>query len=173
MCIRDSDATLQKRIGPLLEKNRIEWKKVTPTEALAIVGRGWKPDGGGGTSGGVTALKELTDKRRYSMGNLGRRRVNKKLGIDSDSLQMSADDLMAAVEYILNLPLSNGTTDNIDSLENRHLRGVDVYKRQVITLVRRNHATVDTVRLNCSIRVSKDVPLPLVAKRLDKLNSTS
>ena len=31
---------------------------------------------------------------------------------------------MAAVEYILGLPLGNGTMDNVDSLENRHLRGI-------------------------------------------------
>jgi DNA-directed RNA polymerase subunit beta len=126
------DATIQKRLGHLLEKNRIDWKKVTPAEALAVVGRGWKPDGGGGTSGGVTALKELTDKRRYSMGVLGRKRVNKKLGVDHESLQLSAEDLIAAVEYILSLPLGSGSTDNIDSLENRHLRGVgDVLMRAV------------------------------------------
>lgn len=118
------DATLQKRLGPLLEKNRIEWKHVTATEALAVVGRGWKPDGGGGTSGGVTALKELTDKRRYSMGSLGRRRVNAKLGVEGDCLQLSPDDLLAAIEYLLGLPLGSGSLDNIDSLENRHLRGI-------------------------------------------------
>ncbi|RTL44913.1 MAG: DNA-directed RNA polymerase subunit beta [Candidatus Melainabacteria bacterium] len=124
--------TMTKRIAPLLERNRIEWKKVSQTEALAVVGRGWKPDGGGGASGGVTALKELTEKRRYNMGHLGRKRVNKKLGVDHESLQLSAEDIMAAVEYILNLPLGNGTTDNIDSLENRHLRGVgDVLTRAV------------------------------------------
>ena len=117
-------ATIEKRLAPLLQKNRIEWKRLTQNEALAIVGRGWKPDGGGGTSSGATALKELTDKRRYSLGNLGRRRVNKKLKIDGESLQLTPEDLIAAVEHLLGLSLGHGGLDNVDSLENRHLRGI-------------------------------------------------
>jgi DNA-directed RNA polymerase subunit beta len=123
---------LAKRIGPLLERNCIEWKHVTQVEALAVVGRAWKPDGGGGVNSGHTALKELTDKRRYSLGSLGRRRFNEKLHLEERCLQMKAEDLMAAVEYILNLPLGSGSEDNIDSLENRHLRGIgDVLMRAV------------------------------------------
>src|SRR5207253_2005190 len=79
---------------------------------------------GGGTASGAQALKELTDKRRYSLGSLGRRRVNDKLGLEEDSFQMTANDLLVAVEYLLGIPAQTGTTDNIDSLENRHLRGV-------------------------------------------------
>src|SRR5579883_2115355 len=51
---------IEKRIGKLLTRNRIEWKEITPQEALSVVGRGWKPDGGGGASAGSTALQELT-----------------------------------------------------------------------------------------------------------------
>jgi DNA-directed RNA polymerase subunit beta len=116
--------TLQKRIGQTLERNRIELRQISQNEALAVVGRAWKPDGSGGVSGGVTALKELTDKRRYSLGVLGRQRINTKLGIEESSLQLTANDILAAVEYILGLPLGLGDLDNIDSLENRHLRGV-------------------------------------------------
>jgi DNA-directed RNA polymerase subunit beta len=117
-------ATLQKRLGPLLEKNRIEWKQVTQSEALSVVGRAWKPDGGGGSQSGHAALKELTDKRRYSLGSLGRRRFNEKLRLEERSQQLTAEDILAAIEYILLLPLGSGATDNIDSLENRHLRGI-------------------------------------------------
>lgn len=117
-------AVLEKRLKPLLESRRIEWKQMTQTEALAVVGRSWKPDGGGGAGGGQTALKELTDRRKYSLGKLGRRRLNKKLGLDSDSMQVSGDDLLNVFEYLLNLPNGQGQLDNADSLENRHLRGV-------------------------------------------------
>lgn len=116
--------TIQKRLGAALERCRIEWKQLTQNEALALVGRGWKPDGGGGGAAGLQALKELTDRRRYSLGGLGRRRVNAKLGLKEESLQMTAEDVMAAVEYILGIPVGTGVIDNIDSLENRHLRGV-------------------------------------------------
>ncbi len=118
------DQTIEKRLGSLLTRNRIDWKPVKVTEALAMVGRLWKPDGGGGAGGGAAALKELTDKRRYSLGKLGRRRINAKLGLEEITHQLTANDLLAAIEYILGLPLDIGTMDNVDSLENRHLRGV-------------------------------------------------
>ncbi len=125
-------AVLQKRITPLLEKNRIEYKQLTQQEALSVLGRAWKPDGTGGVSAGNTALQEITDRRRYSLGSLGRRRFNGKLDSDNRSEQLSKEDMIAVVEYLLNLPHGHGTTDNIDSLENRHLRGVgDVLTRAV------------------------------------------
>ena len=123
---------MQKRILPLLAKHRIEYKQITPVEALSVLGRAWKPDGVGGAGAGSTALQEITDRRRYSIGKLGRRRFNEKLDLDTQSLQLTKEDIMAVVEYLLNLALGNGKTDNIDSLENRHLRGVgDVMMRAV------------------------------------------
>ncbi|MBI4533811.1 MAG: DNA-directed RNA polymerase subunit beta [Candidatus Melainabacteria bacterium] len=115
---------IEKRIVPLLNKSRIEWRQVTQSEALSVLGRAWKPDGGGGAGAGTQALKEITDKRRYSLGTLGRRRVNTKLNLDGDCLQVSPEDVLSAVDYLLGLPLGVGCVDNIDSLENRHLRGV-------------------------------------------------
>ncbi len=43
-------ADLQKRIGNLLQRNRIDFKPISQTEALGTIGRAWKPDGGGGAS---------------------------------------------------------------------------------------------------------------------------
>ncbi len=116
--------TLNKRLGRLLTINRIDFKEISQTEALTVIGRAWKPDGSHGPSSGTTALKEITEKRRYSLGKLGRSRVNKKLSLEEDSLQLDANDLLTAVEYMLGLPLSMSECDNMDSLENRHLRGV-------------------------------------------------
>ncbi|MBZ0188849.1 MAG: hypothetical protein K8F91_21580, partial [Candidatus Obscuribacterales bacterium] len=115
---------IEKRIGNLLQRNRIEWSELTQQEALALVGRAWKNDGGGGAASGATALQELTDKRRYSLSKLGRKRINEKLGLEHDSLQLIPEDIFAAVEYMLGLPHDMGFVDNVDSLENRHLRGV-------------------------------------------------
>ncbi|MBX9724496.1 MAG: hypothetical protein K2X81_24010, partial [Candidatus Obscuribacterales bacterium] len=124
--------TLQKRILPLLEKNRIEYKQNNQNESLSVLGKAWKPDGAGGVNSGNAALQEITDRRRYSLGSLGRRRFNAKLETDSQSMQLSKEDILAVTEYLLGLPLGNGSEDNIDSLENRHLRGVgDVMMRNV------------------------------------------
>ncbi|MDZ4835415.1 MAG: DNA-directed RNA polymerase subunit beta [Candidatus Melainabacteria bacterium] len=115
---------IQKRLGKLLERNRIEWKEITTQEALSVVGRGWKPDGSGGAASGTTALAELMDKRRYSMGKLGRSRFNEKMRLEGENKQLCPADLLCAIEYLLGLPLDIGFVDHIDSLENRHLRGV-------------------------------------------------
>ncbi len=124
--------TLQKRIFPLLNKHRIEYKQLNASEALSTLGRAWKPDGAGGAGAGSSALQEITDRRRYSLGDLGRRRFNRKLDSEIQSLQLTKEDILLVVEYLLNLPLGNGTTDNIDSLENRHLRGIgDVLTKAV------------------------------------------
>ncbi len=124
--------TINKRLGKLLTGNRIDYKELTQTEALTAVGRAWKPDGSNGPSGGASALKEITEKRRYSLGNLGRKRVNNKLGIEETSGQLAGSDILAAVEYLLGIPLGMGNCDNMDSLENRHLRGVgDLLTRAV------------------------------------------
>lgn len=117
-------ADIEKRIGKLLERNRLEAKDMTPQEALAMVGRAWKPDGGGGASAGSTALSELLDKRRYSLGKLGRKRFNEKMRLESESETLQPNDIMTAIEYLLGLPHDMGFVDFVDSLENRHLRGV-------------------------------------------------
>ncbi|MBY0356868.1 MAG: DNA-directed RNA polymerase subunit beta [Candidatus Obscuribacterales bacterium] len=125
-------SVIQKRILPLLERNRIECKQLSQAEALSVLGKAWKPDGTGGQSSGNAALQEISDRRRYSLGGLGRRRFNNKLGVESQSLQLNSEDLLCVIEYLLSLPLGAGTIDNIDSLENRHLRGVgDVLTRAV------------------------------------------
>ena len=118
------NADIEKKLGKNLERSRIDWKQLGVNEALSVLGRAWKPDGSGGAGAGQAAISELTDKRRYSMGKLGRRRVNKKLAIEGTSLQLTPADIFAAVEYLLSLPYDNGFIDNVDSLENRHLRGV-------------------------------------------------
>jgi len=116
--------TINKRLGRFLTANRIDFRELSQTEALTIVGRAWKPDGSHGPSGGTAALKEIREKRRYSLGQLGRKRLNNKLAIEETTGQLTANDLLTAVEYILGLPLGIGDCDNMDSLENRHLRGV-------------------------------------------------
>ena len=116
--------TILKRLGRLLERNRIHFTQMTQTEALALVGRNWKADGGSNVLAGTAALAEFTERRRYSLGQLGRARVNAKLLREESSLQLSGEDLLSTVEYLLSLPLGLGEIDNIDSLENRHLRGI-------------------------------------------------
>lgn len=124
--------SIHKRLGKALARHRIDWRQLTESEALSIIGRSWKPDGSGGIAGGVSALKDLTDRRRYSLGTLGRKRVNTKIRIEESVLNLTVNDVFATMEYLLGLPCDTGTVDNMDSLENRHLRGVgDILMRTV------------------------------------------
>jgi DNA-directed RNA polymerase subunit beta len=127
-------ASIAKRLGASLDRNRVEWKAMTQEEALAAVGRSWKPDGGGTAHAGSSMLDPFSESRRYSLGPLGRKRVNEKLGIWDDSKQLNAASFIAIIEYLLGLPLGLGSLDNVDSLENRHLRGVG----EILTMIVRS-----------------------------------
>jgi DNA-directed RNA polymerase subunit beta len=66
------------------------------------------------------------DSRRYDMAKVGRHKVNKKLGL---SLPLSVrnitrDDVVAIMRYIIKLSLAEGTVDDIDHLENKRVRSV-------------------------------------------------
>ncbi|MBI2029330.1 DNA-directed RNA polymerase subunit beta [Candidatus Gottesmanbacteria bacterium] len=74
-------------------------------------------------------LKNLFfNSRRYSLDNVGRYKVNKKLGInipnDRDHWILTKEDLIASVSYLLGLQNGKGDTDDIDHLGNRRVRTV-------------------------------------------------
>lgn len=64
--------------------------------------------------------------KRYDLGEVGRYRINKKLGIetDSDVRVLTKEDIIEIVKYLINLINSNATVDDIDHLSNRRVRTV-------------------------------------------------
>lgn len=64
--------------------------------------------------------------KRYDLGEVGRYRVNKKLGLDTDSevRVLTKEDIIEIVKYLINLINSNATVDDIDHLSNRRVRTV-------------------------------------------------
>ena len=64
--------------------------------------------------------------KRYDLGEVGRYRINKKLGldIDSDVRVLTKDDIIAIIKYLINLINSQATVDDIDHLSNRRVRTV-------------------------------------------------
>jgi len=68
------------------------------------------------------------NSRRYSLAEVGRYKINKKLfnqKNQEDSFLLTKDDLLATIKYLLNLTIGKGTFDDIDHLSNRYLRTVD------------------------------------------------
>ena len=64
--------------------------------------------------------------KRYDLGEVGRYRINKKLGldIDMDIRVLTKEDVIAIIKYLIQLVNSNVTVDDIDHLSNRRVRTV-------------------------------------------------
>ena len=73
--------------------------------------------------------EKFYDTNRYRLGRVGRFRINRKLGLNIPETEMTlrADDLIAAIKYLMKL--RNGDPDveidDIDHLGNRRLRTID------------------------------------------------
>ena len=63
---------------------------------------------------------------RYSLGDVGRYRINKKLGLDTPlSVQvLTKEDIITIVKYLIELINSKSEVDDIDHLSNRRVRTV-------------------------------------------------
>ena len=74
--------------------------------------------------------EKFRDTNRYRLGRVGRFRINRKLGLSVPETEMTlrADDLIAAIRYMLELMNSENESvevDDIDHLGNRRLRTID------------------------------------------------
>ncbi|MCL5746864.1 MAG: DNA-directed RNA polymerase subunit beta [Patescibacteria group bacterium] len=67
--------------------------------------------------------------RRYDLGVVGRYKTNKRLRdinsfVISEDRTLTVHDIVAAIQYLILLARGHGSVDDIDSLENRRIRGV-------------------------------------------------
>src|SRR5690554_710285 len=64
--------------------------------------------------------------QRYSLGEVGRYRLNKKLGLDiSEDIQiLTREDIISIIKYLIELINSKAEVDDIDHLSNRRVRTV-------------------------------------------------
>src|SRR3989339_570492 len=70
----------------------------------------------------------LFNQKRYSLADVGRYKINKKLGLDieikKENRLLTKEDIIASIKYLLNLTQNKGGFDDIDHLGNRRLRTV-------------------------------------------------
>nr|ASQ39798.1 RNA polymerase beta subunit [Glaucocystis sp. BBH] len=85
----------------------------------------------GGESSTIEDAKKLLysrflDPRRYDLGKIGRKKLNQKLrlNIPANITNLTAQDMLAAIDYLINLVFNIGSTDDIDHLKNRRVRSV-------------------------------------------------
>ncbi|MCI6369747.1 MAG: DNA-directed RNA polymerase subunit beta, partial [Prevotella sp.] len=64
--------------------------------------------------------------KRYDLGEVGRYRINKKLGLDTSKEVriLTKEDIIEIIKYLIQLINSNATVDDIDHLSNRRVRTV-------------------------------------------------
>ncbi|MFV0237698.1 MAG: DNA-directed RNA polymerase subunit beta [Flavobacteriales bacterium] len=70
--------------------------------------------------------KLFFSEARYSLGEVGRYRINKKLGlnIDMDKEVLTEEDIISIVKHLIELVNSKAEVDDIDHLSNRRVRTV-------------------------------------------------
>ncbi len=123
---QDLDEDLVERfITPTLKKDRTSnrdeavlefYRKVKPGEPL-ILENAYK-----------TLNSLFFDAKRYSLSNVGRYKINKKLGLKienrPENYLLMKEDILAGLKYLVKLTKAQGEFDDIDHLGNRRLRTV-------------------------------------------------
>ena len=109
------EKTLAKEGNPSEEEALIElYKKLRPGEPPTVAG------------GQQLLESRFFDPKRYDLGRVGRYKINKKLRLNvPDAIRiLTGQDILTAVDYLINLEYDMGSTDDIDHLGNRRVRSV-------------------------------------------------
>ena len=99
----------------------------TNDEALIEVYKKLRPGDPASASGGKSIIESrFFDDKRYDLGKVGRYKLNKKLGLNLHETQrtLTVQDIVASIEYLINLTYDEGVVDDIDHLGNRRIRSV-------------------------------------------------
>ncbi len=118
-------SVFDKYIAPTIKKDRTKskdeavlelYRKIKPGEPLIL------------ENARETLNSLFFNHRRYSLADVGRYKVNKKLGfatpIDKEHHVITKDDVVAILKYLVNLTLGKGNFDDIDHLGNRRIKTV-------------------------------------------------
>ena len=107
--------TLDKEGNPSEEEALLElYRKLRPGEPPTV-------------SGGTQLLESrFFDSKRYDLGRVGRYKLNRKLRLNVPDIVrvLTPTDILAAIDYLINLEFDVGSTDDIDHLGNRRVRSV-------------------------------------------------
>lgn len=96
-------------------------------EALKDIYMKLRPGDPPTTSNAKQLLKRVFfDPRRYDLSRVGRYKIQQKLGLseNAESRVLEKEDLIAAIKYLVNLRMGEGTIDDIDHLGSRRIRTV-------------------------------------------------
>ena len=95
-------------------------------------------------------------EKRYDLGDVGRYRINRKLGLttDMDVRVLTREDIIAIIKYLIELINTRADVDDIDHLSNRRVRtvGEQLYNQFGVGLSR----MARTIRERMNVRDSED-----------------
>ncbi|MDH5396537.1 MAG: DNA-directed RNA polymerase subunit beta [Cyclobacteriaceae bacterium] len=105
-------------------------------------------------------------EKRYDLGEVGRYRINKKLGLDIDPgvKVLTTQDIIEIVKYLIGLINSKAVVDDIDHLSNRRVRtvGEQLYSQFGVGLARMSR----TIKERMNVRDNEDYkPVDLINAR--------
>ena len=157
-----------------LQKEIIESsiEDITDEQALLIVYSKLRPNEPATVSVAQQMLyAKFFDPKRYDLGEVGRHKINKKLGlkIPGSFRVLSPQDILAAIDYLINLKDQNfGYFDDIDHLGNRRVRSVgELLQNQVRIGINRLERIIRERMMICdldSLSLSNLInPKPLIA----------
>ncbi len=99
----------------------------TTDDALIEVYKKLRPGDPASPQGGRSILESrFFDEKKYDIGRVGRYKLNKKLNLNIPKNQrtLTVQDIVASIEYLINLTYDEGSVDDIDHLGNRRIRSV-------------------------------------------------
>ncbi|RDV15230.1 DNA-directed RNA polymerase subunit beta [Pontibacter diazotrophicus] len=104
--------------------------------------------------------------KRYDLGEVGRYRINKKLGLDTnwEAKVLTNEDIVLIVKYLIGLINSKAVVDDIDHLSNRRVRtvGEQLYAQFGVGLAR----MARTIKERMNVRDNEDFkPVDLINAR--------
>ena len=99
----------------------------TTDDALIDLYKKLRPGDPASAQGGRQILESrFFDEKKYDIGRVGRYKLNKKLNLNISKNQrtLTVQDIVASIEYLINLTYDEGSLDDIDHLGNRRIRSV-------------------------------------------------
>ncbi len=113
-------------------------------------------------------------EKRYDLGEVGRYRINKKLGLDTpmDVKVLTREDIVSIIKHLIELINSKADVDDIDHLSNRRVRtvGEQLYNQFAMGLARMSR----TIRERMNVRDNEVfTPIDLInAKTISSVINT-
>ncbi|MFP4132590.1 MAG: DNA-directed RNA polymerase subunit beta [Halothece sp.] len=125
--LQDNEITDGLRHPDYYQKTLDKEGNPTEEEALLELYRKLRPGEPPTVNGGQQLLESrFFDPKRYDLGRVGRHKLNHKLNLNIPETVrvLTSQDILSAIDYLINLEFDLGSTDDIDHLGNRRVRSV-------------------------------------------------